>query len=230
MKTPKISYIRPVEKAAATLNVVSIAVEHRPDDAILKTLCDDAKSKAEELLANMGDKHQKPLTEQLQELDAFRDSMIRALYHRLKSESFLMTDPAHIEAAEDLLAAVFGDRLSGVDLPLLRETAWINERVGLLTGDLAAKVEILGIGGIVTSLTQANDAFGEAYQARSSAQSEMPRNIMEFVPALNEALVLLCTYIATRFPAKYRDATFDPLNKVTKAPGKNVNPPPPDAQ
>ncbi|MBU1534991.1 hypothetical protein KKF84_06705 [Myxococcota bacterium] len=212
----RLSYINPVEKAEAAVKMIGIARARAGGDAFLASLCDDAQARAMIILDNMGSKEQKAQTERLGELDTKRDDLLRALYYRLKGDSFMITEPARVEAAVAILGEVFDHRMQAVSMPLLKETAWIRERLGALGGALAPHVTTLGLTGLVTSIGEANDAFSAAYENRSSARGDLPKAIMTFVPDLNNALTLLCSYIEARFSPEDRDAAFDPMMKVTR--------------
>ncbi|MBU1221846.1 hypothetical protein KKF34_04230 [Myxococcota bacterium] len=222
MKSPRLSYIHPIDKLGATEKMIAVAREKAPTDNIMTALCDIVAAQVDNFKKNIGDKHLKEHTARLYELDAIRDNLIRSFYNIAYGESCRVNNPDRMQAAVEILKIGFPDNLNIVSMPLLTETVRYEEKIEILKSRLSAQIELLGLNDLVEDMTEANEEFSREYERRSSMKENLPKAIHAYIPEMDKAITTLVSYIITSQKEETARAIFDPMYKVEKTPVKNI--------
>jgi Family of unknown function (DUF6261) len=217
-KLPSLSYIHPADKAQASIILTEIAKEKKGSDIVLMELCNRTKSKAQPIIDSLGSRFQKQKTLNIQNLDFARDSLYRSIYTMCRGESMRVTHPERVKAANILLDGVFGEKTGLVYYSLLRETSALDEKVNSMKTKFEPQVNTLGLGELVTDISEKNEAFKEAYKNRSSDVENLPAALETMVKPLDRELYTICNYIVSTYEKETIDSMLNPLYKVVKTP------------
>lgn len=189
------SYLKIKEKTEASMSAARNCRELWPDDAVIEALANDLTTKAQDAIASIGPKNEKPLTEEMIRIESQRDNAFRAAVCYLESISLLPGNP-HSEKAESILGRLNGAGLAFLNESYIAETAILNKHLEWLDKEenKAIATEI-GFNPWIEAIRSSNENFLKILDERNLAKESRPPRIDTVEPVLNKSLMILWSYV-----------------------------------